>query len=65
MKISIWKQDKSGAHWRRIGVVDAHLAGEWPFRVLVSFREYALPRRWPRWHYQTMEVCQPSLFKVR
>jgi hypothetical protein len=65
MRLSIWVQDKLGAHWRRIGVVEAQLAGPWPFKVPVSFREYALRRQWPRWHYQTMEVCEPPLFEVR
>ena len=62
MRLSIWKQDWSGKRWRRIGVVAAQPAGAWPFRVLVSFREYPLPRRWPRWMYHTMEVCEPALF---
>jgi hypothetical protein len=65
MRISVWKQDRAGKRWRRVGVVEAQPAGAWPFKVLVSFREYALPRKWPRWHYQTMEVPQPWLFKVR
>ena len=62
MRLSIWQQDKPGKRWRRIGVVELHLAGAWPFKVLVSFREYALPRQWPRWMYHTMEVCEPALF---
>jgi hypothetical protein len=64
MRVSIWKQDKLGAHWRRLGVVEAELAGAWPFKVLVSFREYALPRCWPRYCYHTMEVCEPEFFTL-
>jgi len=65
MKISLWRQDKSGAHWRRLGVVEVDFARALPFKRPIPLGDKALARRWPRFHFQTMEVVQPSLFEVR
>ncbi len=65
MRLSFWKQDKKGAHWRRIGVINAQPAGQWPFKVRMGFAEFALGNQWPRYQYHTKEVLQPRLLEVR
>jgi hypothetical protein len=62
MRVSIWKQDRKGKRWRRIGVVALDAGGALPFKTLIPHGEDTLPERWPCHCWYTIERHAWSLF---
>lgn len=60
MRVSIWKQDNSGARWRRIGVAEIEHIGCWPFKRTIYHHAVNKPRHWPRYEYAPLEIDQLS-----
>jgi len=62
MRVSIWKQDRKGVRWRRIGVVIVDLAGPWWFKKPIPHGASPLRIEYPRYCWYTMESVNYSLF---
>ena len=62
MRISIWRQDRKGAHWRRLGVVDLARSGPWPFKRNPPHGDGTLEKSWPRLAWYSLQVEQYDLF---
>lgn len=62
MRVSIWKQERKGARWRRIGVVTLDMGGRLPWRRIIRHGDSLHKQEWPRFCWYALERDQYSLF---
>jgi len=62
MRVSIWRQERKGAHWYRLGVVEFSYQSASPFRFTIPHGDDALQSSWPRVCYYPIERQQFDLF---
>lgn len=62
MRIAIWKQDRKGAPWRRLGVVRLDMGRQWPFKKSIRHGEAGQDPFWPRHCWYSIERDAWSLF---
>lgn len=62
MRASVWKQDRKGSRWRRLGVLHVHNYGALPFKFPLPFGDAPQKNGWPRYCWYTMEEQQLTIF---
>lgn len=62
MKISLWRQDKKGDRWCRVGVVVIDPAAMLPFRRGIPHGDDRMLELWPRLCWYSLEKHQWDLF---
>lgn len=56
MRVSIWKQDRHGARWYRVGVIEYAAAGALPFKRPIPHGDSVLRKSWPRVCWYSLET---------
>jgi len=62
MRVSIWRQDKKGARWYRIGVIVCSASGSLPFTRAIPHGDDHLVGTWPRICWYSLERHGWELF---
>lgn len=62
MRVSIWRQDRKGTRWRRLGVVILDLRGALPFKKNIPCGKGQEFFTWPRLSWYPLERSELDLF---
>jgi len=65
MRVSVWQQDRKGARWRRLGVVEFEACGAGCFKRALPHGDDVKEKSWPRVAWYPIESCEFEMFSKK